>query len=477
MKPCSLGLVLLLLGVNGCSSALVRAARERPDAELRFALRNVGPRLAASEARAVARARVKREFDAPPTEQSVAFVDAVAPCAAPIGEMMRARAAVADEVGARAALAALDASLIDSTSQVRSFAADDPAWRAVGARAMVLPESEGPSAPCEGNWGPCDRDARRGVAIARWRRAAILDPHPEVRRAGLAAPVDAEDPLDLPALVDAARRDPDPLARHLAIDALAALGSVDGVLALQDLWAQANEDERLAVVEAWLEVLLAAPDASAPPTGARASVETPAVLALAMLARAIDMDSGRSSILAAAGVLRSPSSGDAGPARTAIEGRAAAMLVRRLLKGSIEERLLAIDEAPGSVAAIVEAWREIANGTDVELATAALGRLVEESPLVSPLERTKALEALVRRVDGDTSSAARARAALAGERTPALVASLVRAAGSTDAVIRGDAAWGLVKSGAFAEAAVLLTDVDPVVRGAAACALLTEELR
>jgi HEAT repeat protein len=478
MKPRSLGLVLLLLGVTGCSSALVGVARNRPDGELLLALRNVGPRLSVSEARAVARARVQRVFDEPPSDEGVAFVDAVAPCAGSIAGMLRARSEIADVVGARAALVTLDANLVDPTSHVRSFASDDPSWRAVGARAMVLPESQAGAAPCEANWGPCDRDARRGVTIARWRRAAILDPHVEVRRAGLEAAIDAEDPLDLPALVDAARRDPDPLARLLAIDAIGALGSVDGVLALQDLWPQANEDERIAVVESWHEVRLAAPDARGIATDkARSSVETPEMVALVMLARAVDADVGRPSILAAAGILSAPTTHEGGLVQAASEGRAIALLVRRTTTGPISDRLFAIDEPPSAVAPLVAAWREAAKDADAELATAALTRLVEPSPLVPPVEQAAAAEELMRRIDGATPAAARAMAALSGARTPALVAALLRAATSDDPKSRADAATGLVRSGALAEASVLLADADSAVRGAAVCALLTEPVR
>ena len=62
---------------------------------------------------------------------------------------------------------------------------------------------------------------------------------------------DAADAEDLPAVLEAARLDPEPEARLMAIQAAGGIGTRDAVLALKDLWPRGDEEVRLAIVGAW----------------------------------------------------------------------------------------------------------------------------------------------------------------------------------------------------------------------------------
>src|SRR5262249_13817495 len=113
---------------------------------------------------------------------------------------------------------------------VRALTGEDPAWRAVAARALVRPE---------------DR-------AARWK--ALLDPEPLVRRQAARAAADAADPDDLDALAEAVRLDPQPIVRTEAVRGLAALGGAAGGRVLgarRDLWRGGDDALREDMARAW----------------------------------------------------------------------------------------------------------------------------------------------------------------------------------------------------------------------------------
>lgn len=472
----SLLLALLALGSSACSSSLVRVARQQSDAELLIALREPGARLSLREARALAVARGSRAIEEARGDDGIAVVAALASCADALVGPLRARAERRDDVGARAALVLLDASAVPMLPYVRYFADADPDWRAVGARALGIPESNDIVTPCPSGWGPCDEP--RGLAVARWRRAAFLDAHVGVRRAGLEAAIDARDPDDLPTLVDAARRDPDPLARQLAIDAIASIGTLDAALVLDDLWSQASEEERVAIVEAWVELFLAssheAPFADADLAGPSDNI---AAVSLGLLSRALDADLGRPSIVAAAALLRVHGEGVATPMRTSLEGRALGFLERKTKSGSVAERALVLDHAPNGQPTLVALWRELARGDDPVLSTAALARISEEHTLATDGERALALEELSRRASQAHPAGELALAALVELRVPAATAALFKSVSSADVAHRAQAARAFSRLGATIEASVMLADPSPEVRAAAVCALATEAAR
>src|SRR5262249_54158437 len=101
------------------------------------------------------------------------------------------------------------------------------AWRATAARAVVG-EGDGPK-----------------------RRTLILDGDQDVRIAALRASADVADAEDTSAVLEAARLDPHPLARTVAIRAAGAIGGERVVLALKDVWAGADEGSRHAIADAW----------------------------------------------------------------------------------------------------------------------------------------------------------------------------------------------------------------------------------
>ena len=169
-----------------------------------------------------------RELRSSKGPAAAARVDALRACAGSLESVLRDRASLPDNVGAQATLMLLELGKLDRADLVARYSeASNGAWRAVAARAAT---------------GPRD---------GRLRRRFIGDGDQRVRKAALFASLETKDAADLDPLLEAARLDPDPLLRSLAVRAVGAIGGQRAVLALKDLWAQSDGTTRETIVDAW----------------------------------------------------------------------------------------------------------------------------------------------------------------------------------------------------------------------------------
>jgi len=272
----------------------------------------------------------------------------------------------------------------------------------------------------------------------------MVDPDERVRRAALTAAITSPAPDDLEALLAAARVDPDPEARLLAIHAAGALGGARAVEALADRWARADERARRATVRAW----------SAPASYGAGGRER--------LLHVVSSSVGLASIDAAAALA----------ARGGAEGEAGvAALVRGITSGAAAERRLAIRLAPVERPEALAAIEVAADEPEREVRVMALARLVERGQT-----RDAALATLreLAASDPDGPIAQQARAALAaagdGSVRPKLLAELT----APRSYRRRRAALGLLALGDATRAATALGDDDPAVRIAVACSILED---
>jgi hypothetical protein len=401
-----------VLGLGACTSAPARTALRGDLPALKASIERAEKldRLGSSGLEELASAVLEREL-ATLSASDDSFPD-VAPCARHIRPVLEDVANGSSEFSAPAALALIDAGL----------SAPRPRWadatgQAVRARQAV------------------------GVRAGERRRAFMLHGDASVRQAALSAALAGRDPADTGALAEAARLDPDPGARTLAIRALGRIGGEAAVQALVDTDASAAPSERGEIVLAW----------SMPASfGAGGQVH------LEDLAQG----SGEPSVLAAIAL----------EARAPGSPLASAALVRAIEGANVETRLLAIEAAPwadvAARAAILAARKHQAPATRV----LALWRMAAARALDA--DGSRELERLAS--DSATPVGAVARAALAhtgkGAVKPALRADLA----AKGAERRTLAALALLELGDWAGAARALGDDSPRVRRAVACQVLAD---
>jgi hypothetical protein len=376
------------------------------------------------------RARVKklaeavagREVRSAKGDAAVAKLHAVRPCAVPLQDVLFDRAGKGDDAAAEATLILLELGKLNARRQVEKYGmASSGAWRAVAARAATRP-SDGPL-----------------------RRKLIADPDERVRRAALAAAVDAIQPDDLNALLEAARLDPDPLCRSLAVRAVGGVGGNQAVTALDDLWARADETTRVTLVDAW------AMDAAFRQGGE------------GKLVRIAETDQGVTQVSAAAALTR----------RGGADAELGTQILARAIKeGSELERRLAIQLAPVQDADVQKALLGASKDANKEVAVIALARLAG-----TPKGREKGIEGLRPLAKNADEVGVQARAALAAARDEGVKQQLVAQLAEPKARYRTVAAVGLLRLGDYSQAATALADDDPVVRTAVACSVLSSESR
>ena len=243
----------------------------------------------------------------------------------PLRSAMERRAARAnDDVAAELTLILLEMHAAGKTELLHRYArSESGAWRAVAARAAER---------------PIDTDMRK---------AFFVDPDERVRRAAFRTALAVHDARELEALLEAARVDPDPQSQSSAIVAAGSVGGERAVLALKDLWAQADDITRIAIVDAWTE------HASFASGGARE------------LTLAAEGDVGLAAVSASYALSR------AGGAEAAL---ANARLRRYIADGSDDEKRLALSVAPmnsETEAAIAKAAKEASPGAARRRAHAA----------------------------------------------------------------------------------------------------------
>jgi len=169
---------------------------------------------------------LQRELSSAPPPSTDAATDAfpdISACAPELRSVLEDVASGTSEYSAPAALALIDAGY--------------SAPRAAGATSEAVQA----------------REAVGRRAGAR-RRASFLHGDAAVRRGALGAALEGAadaDAADIAALAEAARLDPDPEARRLAIRALGRVGNGASVQALDDVYAAALPEDRREIVLAW----------------------------------------------------------------------------------------------------------------------------------------------------------------------------------------------------------------------------------
>ncbi|WP_437956389.1 hypothetical protein WME76_33865 [Sorangium sp. So ce119] len=425
--------LLSLAAVTGCaSSASVRAAEAGRFDELRRSMIDELRRgaLDSDDARAIARAVAEGEIARATPPSGVDRVRELRTCARPLEDALDERAAGSDAVATAAAMILLEAGLTDPESAKRYAREAGPgrdparsaALRALETRALVAAED------------------------GALRRARMLDGDQEVRLAALRAAIAAPDPNDRSALLEAARLDPYPLARTIAVRAAGALGGREVVLALRDLWVLSDEPGREAIAEAW-----AAPRAI--DAGGRAQ-----------LLWAISTQRGAPAIAAARALVRAGGEG---------AGEAVSILLDAIRTSQSRDRVYAIRSAPLEDPAVRTALIEAQGDPDEAVVFAVHARHLDASPsIVAARERAAAVAWLMKLATGTSTRAVLARGALARAGVRAAVALLERDLRSHEIPVREAAGTGLVELGDLPRAALLLADVDPQVRTSVACAIL-----
>jgi len=432
----ALGTLLVILAA-GCGGGPALKAAEQGDLEAaRRALKASAERgeVDESEARGIAREVLKREIKEARGQDGVKKLQDLPSCAKAIDDALSERAENHDDVGAMAAMLRFNARLmsIDDLADAarEALASKDAAtaWRAVEARGLVTPEQ------------------------AARRRTLFTDGDQEVRLAAVRASFDANDPADLEALLEAARLDPYPPVREIAFDAIGNLGGERAVLALKDLFVQAEEDERLSIIGAWTS---------------QRSIEAGGH---AELVRVSDLETGTPQ-LAAAAVLMRLSGPDA--------DNAAGVILRAIGTGTTRERVFAISAATLASASVREAIVKAESDPDEDVALAALGRGLEMAPAegegAKPKERAAIKEKLMTLAKGKTWKAYLARMSLARAGAREVLPLLVADAQSQNEQARKTAGLSLIALGEHGRAAMLMVDADPRVRRSVACAMLRKD--
>lgn len=339
-------------------------------------------------------------------------------CALPLLPVLQERAERSDEIGAEASLILLEMGRLQPERALDRYRdAQSGAWRAVAARGALT----------------------RQAAAAR--RRFIRDPDERVRRAALHAALLAQDPDDLEALLEAARRDPDPLSKSLATRAAGGIGSERAILSLKDYFHRAEEEEQITIVEAW-----------SMPQARKNGGERE-------LTWVAETQRGSAAIAAASALLHS------GPE---LRELGAQVIARYIEHGSQSEQRLAILLAELRHPDMSKAVRAATHSDDPEVRVMAWARLVGHGAY-----RQEAQNALRKLAQRDDDQAVQARAALAtigdASVTPALTEQLT----SRRSGLRRSAAKSLVKLGAYSEAATALADDRPDIRAETACFVLS----
>jgi hypothetical protein len=291
-------------------------------------------------------------------------------------------------------------------------------------------------------------EARQAVGpkAGERRRALLLHGDAAVRRGALGAALEGAaeaKPEDVAALVEAARLDPDPEARKLAIRALGHIGNDAAVRGLIDIYASGPLEERREIVLAW----------SLPASYAAGGGEQLEALA---------QDSEETSVLAAIALVSHADSAALG----------SATLLHAIESERSEQRLEAIAAAPWSDAKLREAIGAARKHGDPSTRVLALWRFVDADALDAGV--TQELGQLA--TDTVTPVGAVARAALARAGKADVKAALRADLAARAADRRTLAALALLELADWSGAARALGDDSPSVRRTVACRVLAERV-
>ncbi|HVR20322.1 MAG TPA: hypothetical protein VMS65_11515 [Polyangiaceae bacterium] len=365
----------------------------------------------------IAHAVAAREIYAGSGRAAARRIHSLRGCSKPLLGDLDERAERLDEGGAEATLVLLASGRLRHAGLVERYAeADSGAWRAVAARAATTGE------------------------YFALRRKYFADSDERVRRAALEAANEAPAVLDFDGLMEAARLDPDPMARSLAVRAVGRLGGERAARGLRDLWELAEADVRMSILDAF---------------AAKATFTTGGREALL---REAEAGRGVTAVAAVGELLRV----DAGYRETAV-----ALLVRALDDGDSDEKRLAVLLAPLDHPSVVAALKKT-GAADPDVRVAALEQLA-----ALPAERSRARDELRKLAKNSTASES-ANGALA-RLGDASVAPKFRADLASKNELRREAAGrALLALGDYSSAAKLLGDGSADVRVRTACTILAK---
>jgi hypothetical protein len=352
-------------------------------------------------------------------------------CSTHLDDAFAVRMKQRDAAGAEAAIVRIEQGTL-SDGAARDYLTDgDAAWRAVGT-ATLHRRDDGHS-----------------------RRAALLDPSPQVRRSAVLACRRAKDANDLPGLFETARLDPELLLRNHAVRAMSEILRSNTKSAhvarhanrLRDLWTTSDDALQHDIEVAW----------SLSPVfenGGREALIT-------LIAAGFDA----SVIGAAAVVLRMPK------ADPELAGLARERISRAITESAREERLEAIRGAQLS-GGMLDALRVATTEDDARVRVAALARLVESKPdHERAIRELEGLAAPNTQHGPTVTSAARLALAQAGDLRIQAWLEEDLAAPSIERRIQAASALGAL--GRPARAVMLLADPDASIRTRVACAILS----
>jgi len=339
------------------------------------------------------------------------------PCLSELEVALDERAARGDEVAAVATLLLFEAGKRPAPDLVSRYQeADSGAFRALAAHASLAPEQ------------------------ADLRRRYFTDPDERVRRGAFEAAQKAPFSSDLADLLEAARLDPSPANRARAAQAVGRIGTEPAVLGLLDLFTAGDEQEQLAVLDAWSE----------PPSFRRGGERE--------LAHALNR-SGLVSVSAATLLMRSPDS----------RAAAVAVLAHAIAEGSDDERRVALMAAPLGEPSVREALEKGAKNPSPELTPLVLSRLLE-----LPAAAAQARAKLEKLAQDKSDYGLEANYELARLGSTGAVTRVEQELSHERAGRRLRAALTLAGLGKLQHLAPRLADKDPLLRATLACRLAEE---
>ena len=429
--------------VTGCaSSPMMRAARNGDHAALSSAIlaADAKGKLTLDEAASLAKAVVVRELTTAKTDaEARARIKDIRSCAFAVDDVLAERMKTEDAVGGEAALVRVETGALSEASARGHIASTDDRWRAVGMWGMTR-----------------DRDDAT-------RQTGLTDGSLVVRKAALHALVEHDDPRDIDALLGAARSDPDPILRGMAIRALRRMhGAPDDLsLRLRDLFTSGDELAREDIAALFASAAL----------DRKGGHEA--------LAHLLLTTSGNEAVMLA-GVILGADVDDA-----ALRATAVTLLASALREGGHRARIHALvvvplgkKTMPGTLArTLLDAVKAAVDDADLDVREAALGRLVDPRAGLETKDWTAAVRDLENMAaptpdDASPTRSSRARLLLAEAGDLRMQAWLEADARSKDADAKISAAHALAAIGRASRAASLLADEDPSVRSQAACVIL-----
>ncbi len=423
----ALALSPLLFGCASSPALRAAEAHDLPALAREIATEVKGGGIDRGDAQKLARAVATHEIKNAKGDDGAKTIVAFAQCSRVLDDVLATRGESGDDNVAAAAVESRLESGKLSPASAREIALQKGGkgpWRAIETRALVTPDD-----------GPV-------------RRERLLDGDQDVRVSALHASFNAGDVADTDLLLETARLDPYPLARSLAVRALARVATGEGaVLALRDLWVSADENTRQSIADAW-------------------GTE-----------RAIDVGGRRELIWASEHARGAPAiSAASALARWKGEGwdEAIAVLARAIRSGPTSDRVFAIGVSPTHEAPIEEALRASMDDKDDAVVVAVAWRLLSGVGREVPeaKDRKVLVAKLMEYAKSSTTRGFQAQKALARSGVREVIPFLEKQVSLKDTRARETTGVAFVDLREFGKAASFIADDDLGVRAAVVCAVL-----